>query len=93
MKIEWHEAKNQRNVDKHQLNFADAHEVLSAPHFTCADHRKDYGEPRFIAVGTLRDRMVVVAYTMREDVYRIISMRKANAREQSTYQERLEEAR
>ena len=40
-------------------------------------------EPRFITIGRLRGRMVVVAWTPRRAAYRIISMRKANDREQA----------
>lgn len=90
MDIVWDESKNRLNVEKHALELADALEVLSAPHLVREDRRKDYGEPRFIAVGYLRERMVVVVYTMRQSTYRIISMRKANAREQKAYKKRLE---
>ena len=90
MDIVWDESKNQLNVEKHALDFADAAEVLSGPHLVCEDLRKDYGEQRFIAVGYLRARMVVIVYTMRQSIYRIISMRKANAREQKAYYKRLE---
>jgi hypothetical protein len=57
---------------------------------TFEDTRIDYGEPRFITFGFLEGRMVVIAHTPRKDKTRIISMRKANNREQKTYQERLE---
>ena len=90
MEIVWDESKNRLNVEKHMLDFADALEVLESPHLVCEDRRKDYGEQRFVAVGYLRCRMVVIIYTMRKSIYRIISMRKANAREQKTYKKRLE---
>ncbi|MCB1674662.1 MAG: BrnT family toxin [Halioglobus sp.] len=46
-----------------------------------------------ITFGVLEGRMVVVAHTPRGEKTRIISMRKANDREQKIYQERLEAAR
>ena len=90
MDIVWDESKNRLNVEKHRLDFADALEVLSDPHLVCEDNRKDYGEQRFIAVGYLRGRMVVIVYAMRHSTYRIISMRKANVREQQTYKKQFE---
>jgi uncharacterized protein len=49
------------------------------------DDRKDYGEQRFVTVGYMNGRMVYVAWTPRDGAYRIISMRKANEREQQKY--------
>lgn len=61
--------------------------ILFSPAF--ADDRYDYGEPRFITLGCLEGRVVVVAHTPRHKSSRIISMRKANEREQKNYQKRL----
>jgi len=36
-----------------------AGEVFAGLHFTRSDDRCDYGEPRFITVGSLDDRLVV----------------------------------
>ena len=66
-----------------------AAEVFAGPHTIAEDIRVDYGEPRFVSVGYLDDRMVVVAWTPRDQVRRVISMRKANEREQATYQGQL----
>ena len=49
------------------------------------DTRRDYGEPRFVTAGWLDDRMVIIVWTLRDDIRRIISLRKANAREQAAY--------
>lgn len=92
MKCEWNSNKNELNQQKHLLAFEDAQEVLEETHLVFEDNRQDYGEKRFIAIGSLRGRMVVLVYTKRGDTYRIISMRKANEREQKAYQDRLESA-
>jgi uncharacterized DUF497 family protein len=49
------------------------------------DTRRDYGEPRVIAYGLIRGRINVCVYTLRGDIYRIISLRKANRREVDAY--------
>jgi uncharacterized DUF497 family protein len=52
--------------------------------------RQDYDEPRFITVGKLDGGMVVVVWTQRGDETRVISMRKANEREQAKYGHRVD---
>jgi uncharacterized DUF497 family protein len=47
------------------------------------DNRVDYGEERFISIGTFKSRVVVIAHAPRgPNVTRIVSMRKANRRQQ-----------
>jgi len=70
----------ERNID-----FADAASVFEGPTFEFEDERKDYGEARTICIGFLRGRMVVLVYSTRGAGRRIISMRKANEREQKIY--------
>ncbi len=49
------------------------------------DDRKDYGERRRVAYGRIEGRLFVCVFTDREDVRRIISLRKANSRERRAY--------
>lgn len=49
------------------------------------DARRGYGETRFIAVDYLGSRLHVVAFTLRGEVLRVISLRRANAREAAGY--------
>ncbi len=50
-----------------------------------ADERFDYGEPRFVAYGYMNGRLIATVYTQRGNAMRIISMRKANTREEKLY--------
>ena len=88
--FEWDEEKKQTNFSDHGLSFEDAETVFSGEYVTFEDTRYDYGEPRFVTLGRLEGRTVVIAHTPRGENTRIISMRKANSREQKTYKERLE---
>jgi uncharacterized protein len=93
VEYEWNDAKNRGNFVKHGLDFADAEQVFNGPCVTFVDSRFDYGQERLITLGLLAGRVVIVAHAPRgEDTTRIISMRKANRREQKIYQERLGEA-
>jgi uncharacterized protein len=90
MLFEWEKAKNRSNLAKHGLDFSDAELVLTGLFVTFPDERFDYGEKRLISLGSLAGRAVVVAHAPRgDDTTRIISMRKANRREQKIYQKRL----
>ena len=91
MPFEWDEKKNRQNLRKHGLSFEDAEIVFSSPMFTIEDTRSAYGEVRLISLGSLLGRVVVVAHTRRGDSSRIISMRKANARETKVYKEQFGE--
>jgi uncharacterized DUF497 family protein len=57
---------------------------------TLLERGLDYEEDRFITVGWLEARLVVVVWTPRGEVRRIISMRKANDREKALYPRHLE---
>jgi uncharacterized protein len=87
--FEWDEAKNRSNLVKHGLDFGDAEKVFAGPSITFVDDRFDYGEERLITLSVLAGRVVVIAHAPRSEDTRIISMRKANRREQKIYQKRL----
>ena len=63
--------------------------MLDGAALTVEDDRQVYRENRFIAMGLLDERMVILVWTLRNDRHRIISMRKANEREQALYGPRL----
>ena len=92
MCYEWDDAKSRSNFANNGLDFADAEGVLSGPCVTFIDDRFDYGERRLITLGLLVGRVIVIAHAPRgNDITRIISMRKANRREQKIYAKRLGE--
>lgn len=87
MELEWDEAKRENNLRKHGLDFRDAAQVLEGYTLELEDDREDYGEFRYLAVGLLRFTVVVLVYTPRENIYRIISMRKADSDEENFYRQ------
>jgi len=93
MRFEWDEEKNKTNIRKHGFDLADALELFSgdAPLFVTHDSRKDYGEKRWRGVGLLRGiAVVVVVFTEREsDTIRVISLRRADARERKAYEKEI----
>jgi uncharacterized protein len=89
MKITFDPDKRESTLEHRGLDMAQADEVFAGPTITVDDDRKDYGEKRLITIGYLLRRMVVLVWTRRGVTRRIISMRKANEREQASYSKKL----
>lgn len=93
MRFEWNNEKFIANFKKHGLSFRDAWNIFLGERYTFVDTRFDYGEKRYITLGNLQGREVVVVHTYRDNIIRIISMRKANEREKKIFGERSRQAR
>ena len=85
MEFEWDSVKNQRNIEKHGIDFTDAVRIFERPTLTVVDNRRNYGEKRIAAMGTVEDVILYVVYTIRAGIWRIISARRANRRERKKY--------
>jgi hypothetical protein len=89
MEISFDPAKRDWTLRERGLDFLDAATVFDGVRIEQEDDRFDYGEVRTMTVGYLRERMVVVIWTQRDSTRHVISMRKANGREQAKYGVRL----
>ena len=88
MKFIWDRRKNEANVQKHELDFVDAYKVFESPMLVGLDDREEYGEDRWIGVGVIENRIVVIVFTEpEEDTIRVISFRKATTDEQKRYEQ------
>ena len=85
IEVEFDNAKNAANQRKHGLSFALAPVLFETGYNEKPDDRRDYGETRMIAVGFIGQLLCVCVYTLRGDIRRIISLRKANRREINDY--------
>ena len=85
MRITFDARKRDQTLRQRGVDFACAAEIFAGPRVTEEDERKPYGEIRYVTVGYLDGRMVVLVWTKRDDTRRIISLRKANGREQAYY--------
>jgi uncharacterized DUF497 family protein len=83
--IRFDPAKRLWTLQQRGLDFLDAESVFAGPTIEVPDRRRDYGEVRIVCVGWLRGRAVIVVYTERNGIRHIISMRKANEREQRRF--------
>ena len=89
MRVEFDPAKRAWTLAERGLDLAEVPAIFAGAVVTYPDDRRDYAEPRFITIGRLRGRMVVVVWTPRGSAYRIVSLRKANVREQAAYGSRI----
>ena len=85
MEIEFDPDKDRINQKKHGISLAEAALMDMDTVFVIPDERHAYGEARFQAFGLIRERLHVLAFTMRGDTLRAISLRKANEREVKSY--------
>lgn len=85
MEVSFDPDKRARTLAARDLDLADAGRVFDGTVLTIEDDRFDYGEQRFQTLGMLDDRIVMVVWTQRSAVRHIITMWKANDREQQSY--------
>jgi len=91
--LEWDEAKNAANQDKHGVSFEEAAELLASDdeHLEIFDKTHSDDEDRFISIGPIERGLVLVVWTERdEDVVRIISARLCTKNEQAMYRRHME---
>jgi uncharacterized DUF497 family protein len=89
MGVTFDEAKRQLTLQERGLDFAKAGAIWEGPTYTVPDQRREYAEDRFITYGMMAERQVVVVWTWRGEDRRIISLRKANEREQARFRQRM----
>lgn len=91
MRVTLDPSKDASNQAKHGVSLSLAQELEWADMQAWPDERKDYGERRVVGLVPLGDRLYCVVFVDRPPAQpterRIISLRKANAREVKRYVE------
>ena len=82
----WDEDKRQTNLAKHGVDFAAVAGFDWATVTIEPDTRFDYGEERFEVRGMIALRLHIMVFTPRAGRFRIISLRKANSREETKWE-------
>lgn len=85
MNIEFDPVKSERNERERGLPFEMVADMEWESALIGDDDRMEYGEERRVALVPLKGRVYVVCYTLREEIRRVISFRKANKREAKIY--------
>ena len=88
MEFEWDHNKSEKCFTERGFDFVYAVRAFFDPdRIVKKDSRYDYGETRYQLTGVIEGRVFVVIYTLRNNVIRIISARKANKREVKHYED------
>jgi uncharacterized protein len=89
VQFDWDDGKARRNLEKHQVTFAEAETVFADP-LARIDDDPDHSseEDRKILFGwSAAGRLLLVSFVQRGQTIRIISARRANKEEQKRYEE------
>jgi uncharacterized protein len=88
MKFEWDKKKAEANISKHGVAFEEAKTVFLDPlyvDFYDPDH--SYDEHRYIIIGrSQQKRLLMVSYTERGNITRLIGSRELTRRERRLYE-------
>ena len=69
MKYEWDEQKREANLVKHGVDFTEVENFEWDTAIETIDNRKDYGEQRWVAIGQICNRIYVLIYTLRVNIW------------------------
>jgi uncharacterized protein len=84
VKIDFDPAKNERNIGERGIPFTLAVEFDWDTAVVIPSDR--HGEERYAAVGFIRGKLYVLVHAKRDQVMRVISLRRANKREILRYE-------
>ncbi len=89
--FQWDEGNLDKNWYLHQVANGECEEVFfNLPFIVASDTKHSKKEQRYYALGrTDADRWLFIAFTIREDLIRVISARDMNQREMRKYGERI----
>ena len=89
MSFEWDEEKASANLEKHGVSFEEAQTVFDDPLYVdFYDPEHSYEEHRYIILGeSHQGRLLLVSYTERGGVIRLISSRETTPAERRDYEE------
>jgi uncharacterized protein len=86
VEIEFDPAKRDQVLAERGLDMARSGEVFEGFYLTRRDDKHSTDEERFISIGLLDNDVVIVPWTLRGILRRIVTMWKANDRERQNYQ-------
>ena len=89
MEFEWDEEKAAANLAKHEVSFDEAQTVFDDPLYVdLYDPDHSFDEHRYIIIGESQQRrLLIVSYTERDEIVRLISAREVTGSERETYEE------
>ena len=86
MKFEYDEKKSQINKAKHNIDFVEAQKLWQDKDTLVVPANIVDGETRYALISKILTKCFVAIYTLREDSYRIISVRRCRKNEEKNYE-------
>ena len=89
-RVEWDPRKSEANRRKHGLTFEEAATVFRDPFRYLDIEGDEHGEIRWRTTGEVGGKLCIVSHTIREEgeeeIYRLITARKASTRERKAFE-------
>ena len=86
MQFEYDEKKSQINKEKHNIDFVEAQKLWQDGDALVVPANIVDGETRYALISKILTKCFVAIYTLREDTYRIISVRRCRKNEERNYE-------
>ena len=86
MKFEYDEDKSKINKEKHGIDFIEAQNLWQDENALVVPANIVDGEVRYALISVLKNKCYVAIYTLRNEVYRIISVRRCRKNEEKSYE-------
>lgn len=91
MRFEWDEDKDRGNIRIHKISFKTASKAFDGPMLIEPEEKKEYGERRFMGIGIVENRFVLIIFSEPEpEIIRLISARKALKHERKKFEKALQ---
>ena len=86
MKFEYDEDKSKINKEKHGIDFVEAQNLWQDENALVVPANIVDGEVRYALISVLKNKCYVAIYTLRNEVYRIIGVRRCRKNEEKSYE-------
>lgn len=86
MKFEYDDNKSRINKEKHGLDFVEAQDLWNDENALVVPANAAGEETRYALISRLKQKCFVAIFTMREHIFRIISVRRCRKNEESHYE-------
>ena len=87
MKFEYDDNKSRINEEKHGIDFVEAQDLWNDEYALVIPANATGEETRYALISRLKQKCFVAIFTMREHVFRIISVRRCRKNEESHYED------
>jgi len=86
MKFEYDENKSQINKEKHGIDFVDAQNLWQDGNALVVPVNVIDDEIRYALISIFKDKCYTAIFTLRDEIYRIISVRRCRKNEERNYE-------